>query len=69
MVSLARELVSKWMKSDAHFFQLTCNFCIVRKVVATLRHKYIFKRKAVSATVEVAELITKIAEGLFFKTE
>tara|TARA_A100001015_G_C14674171_1_gene588065 strand:- start:62 stop:208 length:147 start_codon:yes stop_codon:yes gene_type:complete len=32
-------------------------------------HKYVFPiEKAVSATVEVAEFITKIAEGLFFKT-
>ena len=33
-------------------------------------NNYIFpSKKAVSASVEVAELITKIAEGLFFKTK
>ena len=70
IVSLAGELVSKWMKSGCSFFSINMQFlhcsqgCWLPSV-----HKYIFpSEEAVSATVEVAELKTKIAEGLFFKT-
>ena len=69
IVSLAKELVSKWIKSGCSFFSINKQFlhcsqgCWLPSV-----HKYIFPtEKAASATVEVAEFITKIAEGLFFK--